>query len=56
MPDTDKKVAEALHHATVENARLRGEIEALKQSPSWRLTKPVRAIKHLLKRKADGAS
>lgn len=56
MPDTDKNLPEALHHAVVENARLRGEIEAMKQSPSWRLTKPIRAIKRLLKRAAGGAS
>jgi hypothetical protein len=54
MKDSHQQTAEALHHAQVEIARLRGEIEAMRQSPSWRITKPLRAFKRGLKKPVRG--
>jgi hypothetical protein len=46
----EDELKEQLHHAAVENARLRGELEAMRQSPSWRITRPLRSFKQLFKR------
>jgi hypothetical protein len=56
MPSQEEELKVQLHHAAVENARLRGELEAMRQSPSWRITRPLRAAKRLIKRPARASS
>jgi hypothetical protein len=48
-PESEQSTEEMLHHAKVEIARLRGQLEAMKQTPSWRLTKPLRGLDRLFR-------